>query len=93
VDEWRETTTFDVTCQGTVPAAVQAFLESDDLESAIRNAVYIGGDADTLAAIAGSIAGAAFGVPEVLILAADSRLGSYLRHELAAFNQWAGSPS
>ena len=85
VETWRSETTFDVTCQGTVPAAVQAFLEASDLESAIRNAVYIGGDADTLAAIAGSIAGAAFGVPAELRADALACLDHTIRLELARF--------
>jgi len=55
---------FDVSCQGTVPEAIIAFLESVDFEDAIRNAVSLGGDTDTLAAITGSIAEAAYGVPD-----------------------------
>jgi ADP-ribosylglycohydrolase len=47
---------FTITCQGTVPPAFIAFLDSDDYESAVRNAVSLGGDADTLACIAGSLA-------------------------------------
>lgn len=54
--EIRPTYRFDVTCQGSVPQAIQAFLESTDFEDAIRNAISIGGDSDTIAAIAGSIA-------------------------------------
>ena len=52
---------FDETCQGTVPEAITAFLEADDFEDAIRNAISLGGDADTLACIAGAIAHAHFG--------------------------------
>jgi ADP-ribosylglycohydrolase len=56
---------FDVTCQGSVPEAITAFLESDGVESAIRLAISLGGDADTQAAIAGGIAEAFYGgVPE-----------------------------
>lgn len=47
---------FDSSCRGSVPQAIQAFLESADFEDAIRNAVSIGGDSDTIAAMAGSIA-------------------------------------
>jgi len=57
---------FDVTCQGTVPPAIQAFLESANFEDAIRNAISIGGDSDTLAAITGSIAEAYYGIPREL---------------------------
>lgn len=54
---------FDVSCQGSVPQAIQAFLESDSFEDAIRNAISIGGDSDTIAAMAGSIAEAFYGIP------------------------------
>ena len=52
---------FDVTCQGTVPAAAVAFRESADFEDAVRNAVSMGGDADTLACITGALAEAYYG--------------------------------
>ena len=55
---------FDESCAGTVPPAIVAFLESTDFEDAIRNAVSLGGDSDTLAAITGSIAEAYYGVPD-----------------------------
>jgi len=52
---------FDETCQRTVPEAITAFLEANDFEDAVRNAISLGGDADTLACIAGGIAHAYFG--------------------------------
>ena len=52
---------FDVSCQGTVPEAIIAFLESDSYEDAVRNAISLGGDADTLACITGGIAEAYYG--------------------------------
>jgi len=55
-DAIRKTNRFDETCQITVPQAIICFLESTDFESAIRLAVSIGGDSDTIAAITGSIA-------------------------------------
>jgi len=56
---------FDVTCQGSVPQAITAFLESEDFEDAIRNAISLGGDADTQACIAGALAEAFYmTVPE-----------------------------
>lgn len=64
LDDIRPSYCFDVTCQGTVPPAIVAFLESGDFESAIRNAVSLGGDSDTLTCITGAIAGAHYGVPE-----------------------------
>jgi len=62
LDEIRPGYRFNETCQETVPEAITAFLESKNFEDAIRNAVSLGGDADTLAAIAGSIAEAEYGV-------------------------------
>lgn len=56
INEIREIYVFNETCQGTVPQAITAFLESTDFEDAIRNAVSLGGDSDTLTAITGSIA-------------------------------------
>ncbi len=64
LDEIRPTYRFNETCQNTVPQAIIAFLESTDFEDAIRNAISIGGDSDTLAAITGSIAEAAYGIPD-----------------------------
>ena len=64
LDEIRPAYKYDISCQGTVPEAIIAFLESVDFEDAIRNAISLGGDSDTLAAITGSIAEAAYGVPD-----------------------------
>lgn len=64
LDEIRPTYCFNETCQETVPQAIAAFLESTDFEDAIRNAISLGGDSDTLAAITGSIAEAAYGIPD-----------------------------
>ena len=58
IEEIRPGYEFDVTCQGSVPEALIAFLETEDLEAAIRAAISLGGDADTQAAIAGAAAGA-----------------------------------
>ncbi|MEI7987618.1 MAG: ADP-ribosylglycohydrolase family protein [Chloroflexota bacterium] len=64
-DEIRPTYRFDESCQGTVPQAITAFLESDDFEHAIRLAISLGGDSDTLACITGGIAQAFYGgVPD-----------------------------
>jgi len=58
VSEIRPTYRFDISCQGTVPEAIIAFLDSRDYEDAVRKAVSLGGDSDTLACIAGGIAAA-----------------------------------
>lgn len=63
LDGIRNTYSFNETCQETVPQAIMAFLESTGFEDAIRNAISIGGDSDTLAAITGSIAEAYYGIP------------------------------
>ena len=65
-DEIRPTYHHVESCQETVPQAIAAFLESTDFEDALRTAVSLGGDSDTLAAITGSIAEAFYGVPENL---------------------------
>jgi ADP-ribosylglycohydrolase len=67
LDEIRPTYRFDETCQQTVPQALAAFFESTNYEDAIRNAISLGGDADTLACITGRIAEAHYrGVPRHL---------------------------
>lgn len=66
LDGIRDTYRFNETCQDTVPQAIEAFLESTDFEDAIRSAISIGGDSDTLAAITGGIAQAYYGVPDAI---------------------------
>ena len=79
LDEIRGTYGFNETCPETVPQAIKAFLESVSFEDAIRNAISIGGDSDTLAAIAGSIAEAYYGVPFDIKCKALAFLDSELR--------------
>ena len=66
LDEIRPTYQFNAICQDTVPQALMSFFESDSFEDAIRNAISIGGDSDTLAAICGSVAEAYYGIPDDL---------------------------
>ena len=87
VEAMRSAYCFDVTCQGTVPAAVTCFLESTGFEDAIRNAVSLGGDTDTLACITGSMAQACYGVPEHIEREALSRLDPPLLEVTQRFNQ------
>lgn len=68
VDGIRPSYRFDVSCQGTVPEAVIAFLDADGYEDAVRNAVSLGGDSDTLACITGAIAEAYYGPVSPAIL-------------------------
>lgn len=79
IKEIRNEYRFNETCQNTVPQAIQAFLEADSYEEAVRKAVSLGGDSDTLACIAGSIAEACWGVPMEIA----ERAMSYLPPQLA----------
>ena len=79
LDEIRPTYHMDESCQGSVPQALEAFFESTSFEDAIRNAVSIGGDSDTIAAIAGSVSEAHWGVPRRF---ADKAL-SFIEPEMA----------
>ena len=84
VDQIRPSYQFDVSCQGTVPKAIRAFIDSTDFEDTIRTTVSLGGDTDTLACITGGIAQAFFGgVPEPIVNKVyeilDARLGKITR--------------
>lgn len=83
IDEIRPTYKFNETCQGTVPQAIEAFLESENFVDAIQTAVSVGGDSDTLAAITGSIAQAFYGIEDELKVKAlaflDMRLRSFYK--------------
>ena len=90
LDGIRESYKFNETCQETVPQAIAAFLESDSFEDAIRNAISIGGDSDTLAAITGGIAEAYYGVPPDL----KRKALAYLDQELLdIFTEWENTVS
>ena len=84
VENLHLTYQFDVTCQGSVPQAIIAFLESNDFEDAIRKTIYIGGDSDTLACMAGGIAEAYYGglptdIREKVLSILDARLRGVVR--------------
>lgn len=73
--EIRPSYRFDESCQGSVPESLVAFLEAEDFEGAIRNAVSLGGDADTMACIAGGVAEAFYGgVPRPILVEVLRRL-------------------
>ena len=91
LDEIRDSYKFDMSCQGSVPQALMAFFESGDFESAIRNAISIGGDSDTLAAICGGVAGAYYGVPEKLREGVLEYLDETLFPILKAFEESYGA--
>lgn len=84
--EIRAKNVWDVTCQGSVPQAIAAFLHSDDFEDAIRKAVSLGGDSDTIACITGGIAEAFYGgVPPGIASEILDRLDDDLRAVVDAF--------
>lgn len=85
VDEIRENYRFDVTCQGSVPESIICVLEADGYEDAVRNAISLGGDADTQACIAGGIAEAMWGVPDWIQAEAIERLDPTLRETVDEF--------
>jgi ADP-ribosylglycohydrolase len=68
VDDIRPSYTFDISCQGTVPEAIISFLDAGSYEDAVRNAISLGGDSDTLACIAGGIAEAFYGPVDATVL-------------------------
>ena len=89
LDEIRDSYSFDVSSMGTMPVALSAFFESRDFEDAIRNAISIGGDSDTIAAITGSIAEAFYGVPEMIWAEASGYLTDELKENVEQFYRFA----
>ena len=87
LDEIRPGYEFDVSCQGSVPQALEAFFESTSFEDAIRNAISIGGDSDTIAAISGAVAGAFYGVPDAICAKAETFLDEQLLKTLHDFER------
>jgi|GEM_PF-264449 len=92
LEEIRPAYAFDPTCQGSVPEALIAFLESDSFEDALRKAVSLGGDSDTQACIAGAVAEAFYGsVPAELTVRARSLLPMEMIRILDRFGEHFGS--
>jgi len=87
VDEIRKTYGYDITCQGSVPPAIRCALEANSFEEAVRLAVSLGGDADTQACIAGSIAEARFGIPKRMAKKAMTHLDDDLRAVVRRFRR------
>jgi ADP-ribosylglycohydrolase len=86
IDDIRPGFTFQVSCQATVPPAITAFLESTDYENAVRLAVSLGGDSDTIACIAGGVAQAYYGgIPAEIREQSLARLDDRLRSVVAEF--------
>ncbi|MBR6023685.1 MAG: ADP-ribosylglycohydrolase family protein [Methanobrevibacter sp.] len=87
LDDIRPYYGFDVSCKGSVPESIICFLEACDFEDTIRNAVSLGGDADTQAAIAGSIASAYWEVPSKIAARSIRRLDSNLLEVFIDFRE------
>lgn len=88
IDEIRHHYYFDETCPGSVPQAITAFIESEDYEDAIRKAVSLGGDGDTLVCMTGGIAQAYYThIPNRIIRETRSRLDTSLLDIVDAFNK------
>jgi len=90
LDDIRPTYEFSETCQDTVPQAIIAFLESTSYEDAIRNAISLGGDADTPACITGGIAEAYYGIPSDLAQRARATLDPRLLDTVERFQKQFG---
>ena len=90
-DEIRSTYAWESSCQGTVPPAIVAFLDAENFEDAIRNAISIGGDSDTLGSITGGIAEAFFGVPTALREQALNYLPEGFKNIIIEFEKQYGS--
>jgi ADP-ribosylglycohydrolase len=86
LDDIRPDYEFEVSCQKSVPESILCFLEADDYEDTIRNAVSLGGDADTQAAISGSIASAYYEVPDDIFRPCITKLDTNLFSILREFN-------
>ncbi|HSA79583.1 MAG TPA: ADP-ribosylglycohydrolase family protein [Geminicoccaceae bacterium] len=79
IDQIRAWYRFDVSCKGTVPPAIVCALEAEDYEDAVRNAISLGGDSDTLACITGGIAEILYGLPDEIASEARALLDAPLR--------------
>ncbi|MEJ2169549.1 MAG: ADP-ribosylglycohydrolase family protein, partial [Desulfobacterales bacterium] len=87
VDEIRPNYSFDVTCQGSVPESIIAFLDSESWEDAVKKSISLGGDADTMACITGGIAQAYYReIPENIVEDVTNKLPPDLREILNEFN-------
>ena len=88
-DQIRPEYKFDVTCQGSVPESIICFLESKDYEDCVRLAVSMGGDADTMGAIAGSMAAAYYGeIPEIILEKCWNKLPEDIKEIIEKFRHY-----
>jgi len=90
IDGIRDTYQFNGSCQGSVPQSIEAFLESTSYEDAVRNAISIGGDSDTLGAITGGMAEAYWGIPDEIKMKGVSHLDELERELLRSWLVFTG---
>lgn len=88
LDEIRAEYQFDISSSGSVPQAIQAFMEADSFEDALRNAVSIGGDSDTIASITGAVAAAYYGIPKDIRDKVDPLIDGEVRNIYDRFIQY-----
>ena len=88
IDEIRDDYSFDETCQGSVPQALECFFESENFEDAIRIAISLGGDSDTIGAMVGSIAEAYYGIPNYIKESAIYYLDNFLYKVIKEFENY-----
>jgi type I restriction enzyme M protein len=87
LEELRKTYKFKISCAETVPQAFMAFYESSNFEDAIRNAISIGGDSDTIGAICGSIAAEYYGIPNYIYKNGLNYFDEYQKEIYASFKE------
>ena len=93
VDDIRPGYSFDVSCRGSVPESIIAFLDSTSYEDAVKNAISLGGDADTMACIAGGIAQVFYKqVPANIVLEVKRKLPRDFLDTLEQFNAKGSCP-
>ena len=87
LEDIRDDYHFDVTCQGSVPIAIMAFLQRPNALDSLRFAISMGGDSDTIGAICGAVAGAFYGVPDDIRAKAETFLTPHLLEALHGFER------
>jgi len=92
LDQWRKGYVFSSLCENCVPPAIRAFLESDSYEETVRRAISIGGDSDTIASMAGAIAGAYYGIDDRIESAIWQRLDDRMQEVVNAFVEHVAEP-
>ena len=90
LEEMRQRHEHNETCQDSLPKALRSFFDGESFEDVVRNAVSLGGDTDTLAAIAGAMGEAFFGIPLALIAECLTRIEDDMREVLERFDEFSG---